>query len=209
MAMYMTKIKIKPQKNQISGALNKVYMNFHSKVSWVTYREKHEKTLKKLKVRSVKVIFYTQGTDGEANYIVSLKRHDKRKSKKDGRYEFPGGKIDRKEKVLTALKREVSEEDDSGVLASQLRYLIDSKPQLIRYKVVMLKDETTRAIFLLPLKEKQWKELDLYYQKYNPDNTETYGFDRLDNSYFELTKETKLNWTPQTIKVLKALQRGD
>lgn len=197
--LYFSTMTVKSKKNRTLP---------FGKDSWALYKEKHEKYLKKRKVRSVKIIFFTKSQDGTLHYVVSLKRHDKRKSKKDGRYEFPGGKVDKKEKVLAALRRETKEEDDSLILYRQLKYIIELKPKFLRYKLIRLKDRTLHAVFLLPLKAKQWKELEKYYQENNPENSETYGFERINLSYFNLTQEMKGQWTPQTIRILKALQKS-
>ncbi len=190
-------------KNQES----KEVLPFGKQGTWIVYQSHHEKLLKKKKIKSVKALFYLTLQDESLHYIVSLKRHDKMKSKKDGRYEFLGGRVDKKEKVLTALIRETTEEDNSLTLARQLRSVLEFKPQQLKYKLITLKNGTTHAIFILPLKEDQWLELNEYYQNNNHESSETYGFERLDASYFSLEKKIKLNWTPQTIRIFKALRR--
>lgn len=176
--------------------------------SWVSYKKKYEKKFKKLKVKSVKIIFFLSEPGGEKKYLVSKKRHDKEKSKKDSKWEFPGGKIDKKEKVLSALIRETKEEDESQILSKRLAHIVRLKPSQIRYKLVQLKDGSHHCVFLLPITKTQWSNLNQYYKDHTITNFETYGFELASESFFQLNKTTKTHWTPKTISLLKSLQKS-
>ena len=181
---------------------------FGLKDNWVVYHKSHEEALRRQKIKSVKAVFYVKDDKtGELNYIVSLKKHDKAKSKKDGRYEFLGGKVDKGERLLEALARETAEEDPSLILAKRMSYVFNSEPEKLNYKLVTLKNGKTHAVFVLPLLDEEWLRLEKFYREHDLENSETYGFEKLDLSYFTWKKEKKLNWTPQTLRIFKALRR--
>ena len=163
---------------------------FGLKDNWVVYHKSHEEALKKQKIKSVKAVFYVKDKKTEElHYIVSLKKHEKAKSKKDGRYEFLGGKVDKREKLLEALARETAEEDPSLILAKRLSHIFNSEPEKLHYKLVTLKNDTTHAVFVIPLLETEWQKLDEFYQENDLESLETYGFEKLDLSYFTWKKE--------------------
>ena len=112
----------KPRKEETPAEV----IPFGKQNNWLSYNFTHEKILKKKKVRSVKVVFYQQEKENSLSYLVSIKRSTKSEAKKDGRYEFLGGKVDKKEKILAALIREVAEEDPSLVLAKQLKWITNT-----------------------------------------------------------------------------------
>lgn len=175
--------------------------------SWITYDKKQEKKLKKLKLKSTKIIFYASKEKGQKSYLVSQKKHSKENSEKDNKWEFPGGKIDKKEKVLSALIREASEEDNSQILSKCIETTLKKEPEQVKYKIIQLKDGTKHCIFLLPLKQSLCSDLETFYKEEQVANHESYGFKLIPEELLNLNKENKINWTPKSIKLLKSLKK--
>ena len=92
----------------------------------------------------MKAIFFIRNEDQSKSYIVSLKRHDKNKSKKDG--QFPGGRVDKRKSAESTCSRN-KEEDESLVLFEQLKLLKEHKKEYLRYKMIQLKDGTKHMVF--------------------------------------------------------------
>ena len=175
---------------------------------WLNYHKEDERKLKKLGISSVKVIFFLGDKDQKKKYLVSKKKHSKRESSKDNKWEFPGGRIDKKEKVFSALKRELKEEDVSKILNKSAREVSKNRPEEIHYKITELKDKSLHVLFLLQLKENFWNNLEEFYTKNKTENHESYGFYLISEEELLKAEKNEELWTPKSLKIFKALRKS-
>lgn len=181
--------------------------------AWLSYSEMEDELEKLKKLDTAKIVFYLQKDDGTIHYLVSRKRvmnePEEKKRKKDNRWEFPGGHIDKGESALEGLLRELEEEDVSGLLLQHLTSFLKTGGSL-KLKIPKL-GKTKHSLFLAPLPQNLWPRLKDFYERPDLDvsNLETYGFVLAQERELGDLRKTKGPWTPKTIKLLSAVQAGE
>ncbi|MBI2601975.1 MAG: NUDIX domain-containing protein [Deltaproteobacteria bacterium] len=167
---------------------------------WLNYDKEHEQHLGAFEIDSVKIMFELKR---DHPHILVLKKKAKRSRSKHKKWEFPGGRIDGGESVLTSLERELIEEDPSGILVRAFQIAKAEREKLL-YKILTLKNRKIQALFKSPISEKDWQDLELYWAK-NPRNKEVYSYYLLPMQELDFSKDKQL-WTPKSRAILEALR---
>lgn len=180
---------------------------------WQRFTSSGLSEIRQWQAETTKAIFELS-RDDELFYIADEKRASGRQgSRKDQLWEFPGGRIDPHEDALSALLRELSEEDSSGVLHEVASRTLQEATQgtvasSVYYRNIRLKTGEPHTLFRFAMSESEWQRLSLYWRNPARINPEIYGFallglQNLDTRY----QETRERWTPKSRKILQALRQ--
>ncbi len=151
-------------------------------------------------VTAVKAQFVVT-SDSQEFFVMSEKRAGKKH--KDGKkhhgLEFLGGRVDADEEPLSALLRELAEEDSSGELAQAARNQTKSHhKQDIRFK-----DGTTTRLYQFTLDPEAWMRIEDHFQNYPKKTGESFGLVLISKTSI-LRGDHHL--TPKTKKILEKMK---
>lgn len=175
-------------------------------VGWSEYQPESEEQLTLWKPETVKILFRYVQKDGTVLFLADVKRSQgKKKARKDGKWEFPGGRRDPGESPTESLLRELSEEDPSGVLATTLKNKLSS----FYFKNLMLNNGEHHTLLLGDLIESDIIRLKSYWNSKTTSNHEVYQFVLVPAEFLDSRHpEFKKYWTPKTKKIIKSLKRA-
>lgn len=192
-----------------SHSLELSRIHFLGSDTWNTYRKEDEKELEKLKIKTAKAVFVVADKNNNHSYLVSVKKARGGGHKKDGKWEFPGGRLNKHETVFKALQREVGEEDDSSILEEQILQVESESPESLCYKIVALEDGSRHAIFAFLLRETDYQKIKRFHTENDVNNHETYRFELIHKNRLEIEeKKNKKAWTPKSLRILRALRES-
>lgn len=162
---------------------NKLILLFlFSSLFLIFYQSFFSKNPQEQKIKKVKIIFTVKSPKGETYYLASRKKTKKRK--KDGLFEFPGGRLEKEETWKEALLRELQEEDPSGTLSQAAQSIISG----------VHCGKTYMTYSSLPWEE--WEKLKNIFSE------ESYGFSLVGkNQIF-----TSNLWTKQSLLLIESLR---
>ena len=206
---YLNKILYSDSINTKNIKLDSEKKEYFASDNWHIYSSQMKDKIDKFKPLTVKIIFELEHSDNTISYVVSKKRHkEKQNSKKNRRWEFPGGRIDSDENAITALLRELQEEDESLILFLTLDKQIKKQSKKLKFKNITYKKHNRHTIFKTKISLKSWNELETFHKYKTKKNKETYGFFLLSKNDITFFKKNKKEWTPKSRKLLKALDRS-
>lgn len=190
------------------GQINalKLRLGLHQEDGWHALNQNTMHKISKWKPKSIKVV-YELASGQTPTFIINKKRSlGKRSGSKDLLHEFPGGRVDKKEDIQTAVLREVEEEDNSKILLSILQAGFKGHRPIL-FKNIKLNKEH-HSLLKTKINMTEWTKLSTFWESNNPYNNEVYKIIRVPLDHFH-KKHPNFNgfWTPKTMDILKALRK--
>lgn len=174
--------------------------------SWSVYEKKTDRLLQEWQPISAKLIFQYTDKNQIEHLVVSQKRSGKKH--KNFLLEFPGGKIDPHESVIDGLKREIQEEDPSGILLYNFNQQLKQPLSNVHYLRLRLANQQRHVLFKTTINVENWKQLAKFYKRHNIKNKETFGFYLIEKKYLIKPFYQKKQWTPKSHQLLKAMTKS-
>jgi hypothetical protein len=164
---------------------------------------------------TVKAVFMHQDSPSKASprFLVSLKRKKTHGShyKRSLLWEFFGGRVQDTEDTLEALRRELTEEDPSLVLSNAL-FLSMHGDRPLWYRLYQLQNEERGVLVRMFLTPDEARALEEFYAHLpagkgpRGERMESMGRAWLPQEFLQLDESLKKQWTPKSVRILKAIQ---
>lgn len=165
-----------------------------------------EMGLKTMDLRSVKAVILVEEPEKKTKILMQKKKAaGGTKSKKDGKLEFAGGKVEQHhESPCGVMKKELDEEDKTQIIRERFEQALTSGK--VHYTIVTLKSNQKHLLYRFSVTGKQAKKIIKKNENPNSRNkedhtNEVYGYKKI--SLVDLKNPKKSSYTKRTISFIK------